>query len=355
MAGYLYSITPLIRELFEKQIHEIDLAEKKFFHTMSIRTDSLLAKRVFSSDIENQSIGIAMYRKNQEIDCFFSMIQQPPAMGANLGIMGMGAINSDSLKRQRHGGRICFDAGTSEARHIFFENLTCDDTSKNIEAQTRSIFEQMERGLNDFHTTISDSVLRTWIYLGNIEADYTAMVKARREIFEKINLIGETHYISSTGIEGKTHKKGSAISMDAWAAASTQKNSVRYIEAPEYMCPAHFYGATFERATCISISDIDLLTISGTASIDRDGNIMHVGNIGGQTERTVENIEALLKTAGFDKQDLAGIIVYVKETGFLMPVRNILERCWPGLPAIYVKASVCRTDWLVEIEGLAAR
>ena len=53
--------------------------------------------------------------------------------------------------------------------------------------------------------------------------------------------------------------------------------------------------------------------ISGTASINNKGEVVHPGNIRRQTERMWENVEALLKEAGCTFADLGLMIVYQRD------------------------------------------
>jgi enamine deaminase RidA (YjgF/YER057c/UK114 family) len=103
------------------------------------------------------------------------------------------------------------------------------------------------------------------------------------------------------------------------------------------------------------MGNTDFLFISGTASIDKNGDIVYPGNVEKQTERTLENISALLDSAHFSKEDLSSFIVYLRDIadyGFIKPV---IENYCKNLPAIYVKAPVCRPGWLIEIEATAAK
>ena len=53
--------------------------------------------------------------------------------------------------------------------------------------------------------------------------------------------------------------------------------------------------------------------ISGTASIDNQGEIMYPGDILKQTERMLENIDTLLQEAGGGLQDIMQAIVYLRD------------------------------------------
>ena len=91
------------------------------------------------------------------------------------------------------------------------------------------------------------------------------------------------------------------------------KKQVKHLYAPTHLNPTYEYGVSFERGTRVDYGDRRQVFISGTASIDNKGNILHVGDIRKQTERMWENVDALLKEAecGFD--DVSQMIVYLTE------------------------------------------
>ena len=154
-----------------------------------------------------------------------------------------------------------------------------------------------------------ENVLRTWIYAPHLDADYPGIVKARRDFFDSLDMTPKTHYIASTGIQGGTGIRFARVSLDAYAVVGMDPASVRYVQAVEFMSPTHVYGVTFERATAVRMGDRDFLFISGTASIDRNGEIVYPGDVVKQTERTLENISAILAAAGFTPADLSSLIV----------------------------------------------
>jgi enamine deaminase RidA (YjgF/YER057c/UK114 family) len=102
--------------------------------------------------------------------------------------------------------------------------------------------------------------------------------------------------------------------------------------------------------------------VSGTASIVNSETV-HIGDIAGQTEQTLDNIERLISQENFARQgwpdagatlaDLAKARVYVKRQEDYEKCREVCERRRGGIPAVYARAQVCRPDLLVEIEGVA--
>ena len=95
--------------------------------------------------------------------------------------------------------------------------------------------------------------------------------------------------------------------------------------------------------------------ISGTASIDNRGNIVHVGDIRGQVERMWENIEALLAEAGCTFDDVAEMTVYLRDVADYPVVASLMAGRFPHTPYIIVNAPVCRPGWLIETECIAMK
>ena len=93
--------------------------------------------------------------------------------------------------------------------------------------------------------------------------------------------------------------------------------------------------------------------ISGTASIDNKGNVLHLGDIQKQTFRMMENVNALLTEAGSGFQDIAQIIVYLRDVSDYAMVKAIFDERFPDIPRIITLAPVCRPTWLIEMECIA--
>jgi enamine deaminase RidA (YjgF/YER057c/UK114 family) len=201
--------------------------------------------------------------------------------------------------------------------------------------------------------TLAAHVVRTWWFARHIDSDYQGLVDARREYFLTHGLNRETHYIASTGIAGAHTEMAAKLSLDSYAIAGLRSEQVTYLQSPDHLCPTHDYGVTFERATSIAYRDRKQVYLSGTASIDRDGRIVHEGDVLKQLDRTLENIEALLATAGANTGDLAVILVYLRDPADAVSVDAALRERFGQVPMVLLHAPVCRPGWLIEIEGLA--
>ena len=136
------------------------------------------------------------------------------------------------------------------------------------------------------------------IFVQNVDVNYPGVVKARKEVFATQNLTEETHFIASTGIEGRYFDPMVFVTMDTYAVSGIRPEQIRYLYAPEHLNRTYEYGVTFERGTAVTYGDRRHIFISGTASIDRYGEIVHAGDVMKQASRMIENIEALLKRSG---------------------------------------------------------
>ncbi len=351
---FFYTIVPREPERIADQLAEIEQAEATLLAMFGIGPDQVAAKRFFSSDLTNHREALGAYRERRNTDFFFSLVEQPPVRNVKLAMLGLCLSNITGKTRDR--GLLRLDTASGVC-HVFAERLTapCADSGASAEEQTRAIFEALEDALGAQGLSIASSVLRTWIYTPHVDADYPGIVQGRKAYFDRIHLTPATHYIASTGIQGGSGERFARVSMDAYAVIGVPESKIRHIQAPDHLSPTHVYGVTFERATAVELGDRDFLFISGTASIDRHGDIVHPDDVTAQTARTLENISALLDAAGFSRADLASVIVYLRDASDYAFVEPLVSDYADWLPAVYVRAPVCRPGWLVEIEATAAR
>ena len=220
-------------------------------------------------------------------------------------------------------------------------------------AQTRAAFSELERLAGG---EVGEQVIRTWLYCRDIDNNYGGLVHGRIEYFNSIGLTAKTHYIASTGIEGQAERPAQLVKMDALQLTGRPAPLVEYLHAPDFLSPTHIYGVTFERGTCVHFDDRSHYFISGTASIDKDGRIVHPGDVKAQTARVLENITALLESRGAAFRDFHQAIVYLRDPADRPAVLPILEEAFGDHCAwILLQAPVCRPGWLVEIEGIALK
>lgn len=236
------------------------------------------------------------------------------------------------------------------ARHIWIAGIQAPGGGS--EAQTALIFNDYESRLSDLGICLQDNCIRTWIHVADIDDNYAGVVKSRRENFTDIGLTPQTHYIASTGIQGAPCRPGSLVQMDAYAVNGDFTQS--YLYAPTHLNPTYEYGVTFERGVKLCLPDTCQTFISGTASIDNKGAVLHIGDVRLQTLRMWENVQVLLQEAGNDWSDVQQILVYLRRSEDYGIVAPMFNEKFPDTPYVILLAPVCRPDWLIEMECIAS-
>jgi len=221
------------------------------------------------------------------------------------------------------------------------------------EAQMRCEFENLEKML-PVNASVSANIIRTWIYCRDLDNNYAGLVKARRELFTQWGMTEKTHYIASTGIEGKSYPHDRLVRMDSLGIFGLPPEQIEYMQALEHLSPTQIYGVTFERGTRIIYGNCSSYFISGTASIDKCGEIMYPGNVEAQSRRMLENVEALLNNHGAQLHDLKQAVIYLRDAKDKDLVESYLQQYLDDeCTYLILQSSICRPGWLLEIDGIA--
>ncbi len=215
-------------------------------------------------------------------------------------------------------------------------------------AEAYDMFRAAEALLSDAAMGFGD-VIRTWIHLRDIDRDYDALNKARREFFRHTGIEVAP---ASTGVQGIPISDAHDFSMTLYAAKSPRL-ACKAISSPT-LNEAPSYGADFSRGLRVTDGNKDTLYISGTASIDEAGQTVHVGDFEAQADRMIHNIESLLDGEGATIADLVSGIGYLKNPDDAPKLRSIFKaRGFEGFPCALVEAPLCRPELLCETEAVA--
>jgi len=329
----------------EEQFDAITEAISRFSSEVPVKNAVSIWKRYFLSDPVNQQKFIA-----EEPMTAISIVGQPPLNYTKVAIWcywAEGAVIGENS------GNGSLEIHKNGASHYFHTAL--HSKSGNEHDQTIDIFGRLANSLSEQGMTIGRNLIRTWIYVQGVDTHYEGMVRARRDLFESEGLTDKTHYIASTGIEGCHTDPQTLVFMDSYSVSGLPEKSIRFLYAPANLSPTHKYGVTFERGTVVDFDDRSHILISGTASIDKEGEIVAPLDICAQTSRTLENILALLDEANSSFKDVAHLIIYLRDTADYQTVKQHLDSLLPDIPKVYLLAPVCRPGWLIEIECMAIK
>lgn len=320
-------------EGFVGQYQRLSAAEERLVGQLT--SAQRVVKRLFLSDAANQ----APLLNEESGACAVSVIQQPPLDGSKVAMW----IYLNTAGGTEHNGYT----------HMWQMGLTqpCGGSA----AQTASVLERYAASLDAQGANLERDCVRTWFYVRDVDTQYAGMVEARKEHFLGQGLTPDTHYISSTGIHGIPADRHAIIQLDTYAVKGLASGQQYYVRALSHLNPTIEYGVTFERGTVVDYGDRSHCLISGTASIDNQGRVVHVGDIRLQTLRMWENVEALLREGGFQMDDMAHIIVYLRDMADYATVKQMFAERFPDVPVVLTLAPVCRPEWLIEMECMAIR
>jgi 2-iminobutanoate/2-iminopropanoate deaminase len=134
------------------------------------------------------------------------------------------------------------------------------------------------------------------------------------------------------------------------------------ISAPNILNEAFQYArpSSFSRGLRIDLNGLVILLISGTASIDENGDSVHIGDFRAQLRRTYRNITELLAAEGATWKDIVRTSCYLRDIERDYAAFNeertafFKEQGLDPLPASTgIQAILCRPELLVEIEAIA--
>ncbi|MDD5674738.1 MAG: Rid family hydrolase [Chitinivibrionales bacterium] len=321
---------------------------------------TVVFSRLYVSDFVNQKEKIdSCVLRNRLRQGALSIIEQKPVDG------GPFSLFSWHIRNPKHPAAVCQTLNAPENYStvnrytgknyslLFTANFT-NNALFDAAAQTTQIFKDLGITLADNSMRMLDNTIRTWIYVRDVDNHYKNMVRSRREFFTEQGLTASTRYLASTGIEGGNCTPDRIVSVDSLSIGGLQSGQIVRMEAPEHLSPTIVYGVTFERGLRVKFGDRSHLYVSGTASINKKGEVLHLGDVAAQTRRTLENLRALLGAHNTTLKDLAFAFVYVRNFHEWPRVEAVLrEEISAETPLIALEAKVCRPQWLMEIEAMA--
>jgi len=335
---------------FPLHLRRLEVAYEAALKAVGLGPASAVFRRLFASDLANQRdlLRTSPLCRGTAV----SMVEQPPLPEAKLALHAYhitdpgdpprAGLSDDGAALWEHQGRT----------HLAVTGLAQGGEGSSYD-QMRAALLRFDRMLTDRGMTLRDHALRTWIYVAALDTDYQGIVRARREVFTERGLTQDTHYLASTGIAGGAGDPAIRVMLDAIAVKGLVPGQVRHLHALSHLSPTHLYGVTFERGVAVTYGDRTHALLSGTASIDAQGHIVHPGNVIRQLDRTLENMAALLADAGASLEDLTHVVVYLRDGADRSAIARALARDLAEVPWVILRAPVCRPGWLIELEGSA--
>lgn len=251
----------------------------------------------------------------------------------------------------------------NDTKGIIINRITDTNNSHSDFQKNYEIFSTANRILKKYNFNFKD-VIRTWCYIPKIDKQYCHFNKARNRFFEEVGLLKkitdyndyEKIYLpASTGI-GCSNPYSNSTLMDLYAIVNNDNTYSINNENGNKQKSAFRYGAAFSRSIIFSNKTSTHLFLSGTASIDENGNTVNIGNIDMQIEKTFDVIKSLISTPNIHLNQLMEGTIFIKNKDYAKSYLKYLESNHiDNFPAIICIADVCRPDLLFEMDGIFAK
>ena len=368
-------ISPETKGSFCDRLNFLYLKLGNYLDMEKIENRNLQYCKVFLSDSQNQIKDFKESLLFQEIlsHTNLTIVEQTPLCGSKVSLLVK--TTDDTTPVLFHSLRLTEEEAKGknsyEQTHLLFDRYL-----QLLDKLNKETFESKEKhdgeashGIKKM--TMARNLVRTWIYVTNIDVNYQGVVEARNDVFDQQGLTADTHYIASTGIGGATPVRHAAVGIDFLTVPGIEEEDKHYLQALDHLNPTHEYGVAFERGTRLTFPSSkedaakepasiksgtkQQFFISGTASIDKHGAVVYEGDVVRQTGRLLENIGALLKDGDATMNDIQYFIIYLRDISDYQTVEHLMQQFYPQIPHIIVEAKVCRPGWLIEMECIAEK
>ncbi|MDR2679222.1 MAG: hypothetical protein LBC47_00255, partial [Tannerella sp.] len=274
VSEYHLTIQPTEKGLPFREQTESVLSFFEDIRKNDLHNATIVFRRFFLSDAANQTEPLSHYLPENRNN--LSIIEQPPLNGAKIALWAYLQTGADVSANQPA------SPGLYSVRHGKYLHLwkgAAISPENDSETQMNALLNGYIAQLKEHNCTLAGSCIRTWIFVRDVDVNYAGIVKARRERFAENGLTEKTHYIASTGIGGRHADPKAIVVLDAYAVKGLEDGQIQYLYAKSHLNSTYEYGVTFERGTCIRYGDRRHVFISGTASIDNQGKIVHEGDV----------------------------------------------------------------------------
>ena len=291
-----------------------------------------------------------------------------PTGGLEIMIYALDGASSFQIKEQEG---VCYGIiESAEEKMLFVEGIPATNFDDKVKVQSREVFAKLDALLSAYGFEVDD-IVRQWNYIGNIVS-----YKEGKQNYQEFNDARSSYYAQGKWSNGYPAATGigstDGIIVGGIAFKKLSGRGVYPIDNPLQVA-AHVYSKSvlidndenavkstpkFERAKLIESAGGAYCFVSGTAAI-RGEESVDPSSARLQTIKTIENIEYLvskenLVRLGCKPYELkyAFLHIFIKHAEDYEEVRAVVEASYPQVPALYSVADVCRSELLVEIEGI---
>ncbi|MCF8335505.1 MAG: hypothetical protein K9H65_02775 [Bacteroidales bacterium] len=351
----------LVREISKKKYREIHIQiipeayetpktfTKKIAHHLHQYHARVIRATFFGALTEKNKTISQLENQLSKIDFPVSWIEGDNCGDAFINGVYILAVSGIEIKRLYHHRKPVGSAFQTEDATFCYLGGLYSDPGLSPSQQAENILNTTENLLNQVGLSF-DNTIRTWFYLDDILDWYGDFNRVRTGFFKKHDIFNKL-VPSSTGIEG-SNPAGSKVALELTAIKpKNEKFSIERLRSP-LQCSAEDYGSSFSRAIRYSDGEHSYITVSGTASIGPEGDILHAKALWKQMEVTFQAVHEILKSRDFAFEDAVRAYAYCKDKQYSRAFYDYLKTAGldDKISFICSENKVCWEELLFEIE-----
>lgn len=381
----IFSFLPRIESNIENQFVdcmrqlENTITDNKFDYNQIVKLSIFIKAKNNIEYIQKKNEIVALLNKQKKISSITpSIIGQPPQDNKHIAMEVYfydAADENTKIIKKEYAGINYTLIDSSFHKALFVGGITTSNNFNSVYHQSKEVFQKMHEILEIEGMEFSD-VVRQWNFIENIlqispngvgpKQNYQIFNDVRTEFYNRSNY--KNGYPAATGIG----MSSGGVILEFIAVTNSETNSIIPLKNPRQI-DAHQYtdevlvGAgreikatpKFERAKVLVAENCHKVFISGTAAILGE-NTINDNSVETQTEITIDNIDSLISSQNMNTHGILidgktakeYIRVYVKDEKEIPKVKQVCEKRWGNIQALYLVSDICRDDLLVEIEGI---
>ncbi len=235
------------------------------------------------------------------------------------------------------------------ARYCVLTGLQPENARLSRARQVDAVFDLAEEVLAGAGLAFTD-VYRTWFFLDCIQIWYDEFTEARNAFFRSRGIFARPVPVSTE--VGASNDRGTALVADLLAMQPKCAEASYHEATADQPTP----GASFGRAIVFNLPGQRRLFVSGTANARPDENPTLPDHVAESVGRTLEGVEALLRSQGMGWRHMVRALAYFQRREDVGALERWREAHRAGSwPVLVTLAELSRKNRLFELEVEAVR
>ena len=245
-------------------------------------------------------------------------------------------------------------AGHADGQWLFGQLVVHDFLGEQLEQRVATAYTRLYTAIDALGYP---HMLRVWNYMSCInQGSGDDEVYKRFCVGRGLGIAGRTgdsSYPAATAIGGADEANALYISFIAGKQPGAALENPRQVSAYRYPRQYGPRSPSFARATVVTSSTQRVLLASGTASV-AGHETRWPGDVAAQVRESVVNLRELVTVAGGDFEHTRPVLrVYIRDAADTDIAERALQPVLPsGSSYVLLRGDICRSDLLVEIDGV---